>query len=89
MYNLPVRGDVTPSRIYSKSVLKRLATPIPGEEEAFIHFTLNSFKDLVSKYGVDNVLCLMDDETWFKLFKSFAECMPNGIDHAENKSSSL
>lgn len=51
--------------MYSKSILKRLAvqTATPGEEEAYLHFILNGFKEVVEKYGVDEVLKLLDEQT--------------------------
>lgn len=52
-------------------MLKRLQAQgaIPEEEEAYLHFTLNSFKDLVSKYGAKKVLQEMDEQICYELWR--------------------
>lgn len=45
------------------------STGIPGEEGAYLHFTLNAFKEIVEKYGANKVCDLMDEETNFKIWE--------------------
>lgn len=61
-----------PLLVNSKSMLKRLQAQgaIPGEEEAYLHFTLNAFKDLVSKHGAGKVISLMDEPTAYAIWHS-------------------
>ena len=45
---------------------KQLAK-VPGEEEAYLAFTLNAFKEIVEKYGAKEVIKQLDDSTFWKI----------------------
>ena len=54
----------------SKSQIKRLVVQqgTPGEEEAYLHFILNGFKEVVEKYGVSEVLKQLDDKVVYDVW---------------------
>ena len=66
MHSEPVLGNEFFNANGERALVTRAV--VKGEEEAFLHFTLNAFKDLVEKYGVPRILKELDDDTFWELY---------------------